>query len=74
MNNINQITTLIFNEFGRSGKTVALHNEGNYLLIKIDKSETRIMNWQNTPIETILETARSLTLKENFGGNILLHG
>jgi hypothetical protein len=74
MNNINQITSVIFNELGKNGKSVTVHSEGNVLVIKLDKSETRILNWQTTPVQSILETAKSLTLKENFGGDILLHG
>lgn len=74
MNNINQITSLIFSELGKGGKSVAVHSEGNVLVIKLEKAETRILNWQTTPVQSILETAKSLTLKENYGGDILLHG
>lgn len=74
MNNLENISNRIFGEFGATAKSLAVHSEGNVLVIRVNKSESRIFNWQNTPVENILETVRSLTLKENYNGSTLLHG
>lgn len=74
MNTIDTVTNIIFNEFAKSGKYIAVSAEGNILHIKSGTSDTRILNWETTPISSILETARNLVIKENYKGNVLLHG
>lgn len=74
MNNIETVSSRIFTEFGSTGKSVLVHSEGNVLVVRVGNSETRIFNWQTTPIESILESTRSLTIKENYKGNVILHG
>lgn len=74
MNNIETVSSRIFMEFGSTGKSVLVHSEGNVLVVRVGNSETRIFNWQTTPIESILESTRSLTIKENYKGNVILHG
>lgn len=74
MNNLNDVSSLIFSEFSKTGKSVAVHAESNVLVIKVGNADTRILNWQNLPIQNILETARSLVLQENFKGQVILHG
>lgn len=74
MNTIDNVTNVLFNEFSKSGKYIAVSADGNVLHIKSGTSDTRILNWETTPISSILETARNLVLKENHRGNVLLHG
>jgi hypothetical protein len=74
MNNLENVSSRIFTEFGSTGKSVLVHSEGNVLVVRVGNSETRIFNWQTTPIESILESTRSLTIKENYKGNVILHG
>jgi hypothetical protein len=74
MNNINSISSLLFTEFAKIGKYVAVHADGNMLFVKVGESDTRILNWQTMPESTILEIAKGLTIKESFKGNTLLHG
>lgn len=74
MINITDISDAIFTELASCKKPVAVHTEANVLVIKVGNADTRIMNWQTMPVHSILDIAKSLTLKENFNGNILLHG
>lgn len=74
MNNINSISSILFTEFSKLGKSVAVHADGNVLFIKIENSDTRILNWQTMPVQSILETAKGLIIKESCRGNTLLHG
>ncbi len=74
MNNIDQITSLIFNEMMTSGKNVVVNNDGNVLHVKVGTSETRILNWQSMTPESIIQNVKSLVLRENYNGDILLHG
>jgi hypothetical protein len=74
MSSLNNITSLLFSEFSKTGKTVAVHTEGNYLVIKVGTADTRIMNWESMTPESILEVAKSLVIRENYKGNVLLHG
>lgn len=74
MNNLNNITSLLFTEFSKTGKTVAVHTEANYLVIKVGNADTRIMNWETMTPDSILEIAKSLVIRENYKGNVLLHG
>jgi hypothetical protein len=71
---LNEISNAIFAELATSEKPVAVHAEGNVLVIKVGLSDTRIMNWQSSSVRSILEIAKSLTLQENYKGNILLQG
>jgi hypothetical protein len=71
---LNDISDLLFSEFSKTGKVVALHTEGSYLIIKVGSADTRIMNWENMSPLAILDIAKSLVLKENYRGNVLLHG
>jgi hypothetical protein len=71
---LNEISNAIFAELSTSTKPVAVHAEGNILVIKVGLADTRIMNWQNISVKSILEIARNLTLQENYNGNVLLHG
>jgi hypothetical protein len=74
MNNLNQISNAIFTELATSKKPVSVHSEGNILVVKVGDADTRIMNWQSLSVNSILEIAKSLTLQENYKGNVLLHG
>lgn len=71
---LNEVSTAIFSELAGLHKPVAVHSENNVLIVKVGNADTRILNWQNMSISSILEIAKSLTLKENFTGNVLLHG
>lgn len=70
---INSLVNRILKEFSETKKAVAVKTEGNILVIKIDNTETRIVNWQNLTEKEIIETARSLVI-ENFSGRVLLNG
>jgi len=74
MNNINSISSVLFTEFAKMGKYVAVHAEGNILVVKVGDADTRIMNWETMPATSILEIAKGLTIKESFRGSTLLHG
>lgn len=74
MNNINEISNLVFSELATCGKPVAVHSESNVLVIKVGNADTRIMNWQTMSVNSILDLAKSLVLQENYNGNVLLHG
>jgi hypothetical protein len=74
MNNIDQITSLIFNEMMASGKNVIVNNDGNVLHVKVGTAETRILNWQSMTPESIIQNVKSLVLRENYTGDVLLHG
>lgn len=74
MNNIEQITSLIFNEMMSSGKNVIVNNDGNILHVKVGTVETRILNWQSMTPESIIQNVKSLVLRENYNGDVLLHG
>jgi hypothetical protein len=74
MNTLDNITNTLFSEFSKMGKYVSVSADGNVLYIKSGTSDTRILNWETVPVSSILETARSLVLKENYKGNVLLHG
>ena len=74
MTTLNNITSLLFSEFSKTGKTVAVHTEGNYLILKVGSADTRIMNWEGMSAESILEVAKSLVIQENYKGSVLLHG
>jgi hypothetical protein len=74
MNSLSEISKVIFAELSQSGKNIAVHAESNVLVIKAGSAETRILNWQTMAINSILETARSLTLQENYNGRTILHG
>jgi hypothetical protein len=74
MTNINEITNAIFTELGSTSKSIAVHNEGKILVIKVGDIDTRIMNWEMMSVSSILDIAKGLVLKENFKGNVLLHG
>lgn len=69
---INSLLSKILKEFSSTKKPVAVKTEGNVLVIKIDKAETRIVNWQTLTEKEIIETARGL-VTENFSGRILLN-
>lgn len=74
MNNINSISSILFTEFAKLGKFVAVHAEGNILVVKVGSADTRILNWETMPSESIVDIAKGLTLKESFKGSTLLHG
>ena len=74
MINLTDISDAIFTELASCQKPVAVHTESNVLVIKVGKADTRIMNWQTMSVSSILDIARGLTLKENFNGNVILHG
>jgi hypothetical protein len=74
LNDINTVSNLLFTEFAKIGKYVAVHAENNILFIKVNKSETRILNWQSVAPEEILNTAKGLAITENYKGSVLLHG
>jgi hypothetical protein len=74
MTTLNNITSLLFSEFSKTGKTVAVHTEGNYLVLKVGNADTRIMNWEGMSADSILEVAKSLVIQENYKGSVLLHG
>jgi len=71
---INEVTNAIFSELASCNKPVAVHSENNVLVVKVGEADTRIMNWQSMSVSSILDIARSLVLKENYKGNVLLHG
>lgn len=74
MSSINEISNAIFTELSTSTKPVAVHSEGNVLVVKVGDADTRIMNWQTMSVNAILDIAKSLVIKENYKGNVLLHG
>jgi hypothetical protein len=74
MNTIDSITNILFTEFSKLGKPVVVTVDNNVLLIKVNNADTRILNWESMSPNSILETAKSLLLKENYKGNVLLHG
>jgi len=74
MSKLDNISAILFSELGKSGKTVAIHTEGNFLVLKVGSSDTRIMNWDSMAPDAILEIAKSLVIQENFKGNVLLRG
>lgn len=74
MNDINSVSSVLFTEFAKIGKYVAVHTEGNILIVKVGNSDTRIMNWQSMSNEQILDIAKGLVIKENYKGSVLLHG
>lgn len=74
MSKLDNISAILFSELGKAGKPVAIHTEGNFLVLKVGSSDTRIMNWSSMTSEAILEIAKSLVIQENFKGNVLLHG
>lgn len=74
MNNINSISSVLFTEFAKIGKFVAVHAEGNVLIVKVGNADTRIMNWEMMSNEQILDIAKGLVIKENYKGSVLLHG
>jgi hypothetical protein len=74
MSKLDNISAILFAELGKAGKPVAIHNEGNFLVLKVGSSDTRIMNWHSMSPDAILEIAKSLVIQENFKGNVLLHG
>jgi len=71
---LNEITTAIFNELASNNKPIVVHSENNILKIKVGEAETSIMYWETMSISSILNIARGLLLKENYKGNVLLHG
>jgi hypothetical protein len=71
---INEISNAIFAGLSVCNKPIAVHSEGNVLVVKVGKADTRIMNWQSMSVESILEIAKGLVLQENYKGNVLLHG
>jgi hypothetical protein len=74
MNTINSISSLLFTEFAKMGKYVAVNADGNILFVQVGESNTRILNWETMPSSNILEIAKGLTIKESFRGSTLLHG
>jgi hypothetical protein len=74
MNNINTVSTALFTEFAKLGKYVSVHAEGNVLSIRVGNSDVKIMNWETVTIDSILESARGLTLKEEFKHRSILLG
>jgi len=74
MNDINSVTKLLFTEFAMQGKYVAVHADGNVLLVKVGDADTRIMNWETMNPSEILSIAKGLVLKENYKRSIVLHG
>jgi hypothetical protein len=71
---INEVSQAIFTELASCTKPVTVHTEDNVLIVKVGEADTRIMNWQSMSVSSILNIARSLILKENYKGNVLLHG
>jgi|APGre2960657423_1045063.scaffolds.fasta_scaffold49738_2 hypothetical protein len=71
---INEVSNAIFTELASCSKPVAVHSENNVLIVKVGEADTRIMNWQAMSVSAILDIAKSLVLKENYKGNVLLHG
>jgi hypothetical protein len=71
---LNEVSSAIFSEMANCNKPVAVHSENNVLIVKVGEADTRIMNWQSMSVSAILDIARSLVLKENYKGNVLLHG
>jgi hypothetical protein len=71
---INEVSQAIFTELASCNKPVAVHSENNVLIVKVGEADTRIMNWQSMSVLAILDIAKSLVLKENYKGNVLLHG
>ena len=71
---INEVSSAIFAELSYSTKPVAVHSENNVLIVKVGEADTRIMNWQTMSVQSILDIAKSLVIKENYKGNVLLHG
>ena len=74
MNTINSISSVLFQEFAKLGQFVAVHAEGNVLVVKVGNSDTRILNWETMPSGSILDIAKGLTIKESYKGSTLLHG
>jgi hypothetical protein len=74
MNNINNVSSVLFAEFAKMGKFVAVHAEDNILIVKVGNADTRIMNWESMSNQQILDIAKGLVIKENYKGSILLHG
>lgn len=71
---LNEISNAIFTELGSLNKEVAVHSENNILVVKVGNADTRIMNWQTMSVSAILDIAKSLVIKENYKGNVILHG
>jgi len=74
MNTLNSVTNVLFTEFAKLGKSIAVSTDGNILVIKSGSADTRILNWETMSMDSILDTARNLVLKENYRGNVILHG
>lgn len=74
MNNINNVSSVLFSEFAKMGKFVAVHANANVLIVRVGNADTRILNWESMSTESILDIAKGLVIEENCKQNVLLHG
>lgn len=74
MNTIETVTRSLASELGLNFQSFTVYTEGSLLTLKLKDASICISNWQSTPISQIVETAKSLTLKESFTNKVLLNG
>lgn len=70
-NNIGTVTQHLLNAFG--SKPMTIRTESNILIIKANGVETRFANWENTPIDDIVQSTR-MTFSESTDSRVLLRG
>lgn len=69
MNTIATVTQRLLEEFGN--KPVTIRTESNVLVIRAGTNETRFCNWQNIPLQEIVQSVRGC-LHESTGTRVLL--
>lgn len=71
MNNIGTITQRLLDVFGN--KPMTIRTESKTLIIKSNGIETRFVNWEQTPVEDIIQSTRT-TFSESADSRVLLRG
>lgn len=71
MNSIGTITQRLLDEFGSTPMTI--RTEASTLIIKVNGTETRFCNWQDTAVEEIVQSAKGC-LRESADARVLLRG
>jgi hypothetical protein len=69
MNTIATVTQRLLEEFGN--KPVTIRTESNVLVIRAGINETRFCNWQNIPLQEIVQSVQGC-LHESTGARVLL--
>jgi hypothetical protein len=69
--NIGTITQHLLHAFGN--KPMTIRTESNALIIKANGIETRFVNWENTPVDDIVQSTRA-TFSESTDSRVLLRG